>query len=167
MKGITAPPRMMRLWPVDTARSTVKPRPRKRTVSANPCSVFTNMPLTTLVTKRAHLCWRKDALPMTQRPIWNGERVCATCGIQRRRDNKRRRSHAEKTRRPAIKLSTLQVCINLMPDGRHQSTHMMPTTIRWTQLARVTHKNCDDTHSHGNPLRTDPINELYVSCKQP
>ena len=80
--------------------------------------------------------------------------MCATCGIQKRRDNQRRRSHAEKTRRPAIKLSTLQVCINKMPDGRHQSTHMVPAIIRWTQLARVTHKNCDVTHLNGNPLRT-------------
>ena len=44
-----------------------------------------------------------------------------------------------------------------MPDRRHLSTHMMPTTIRWTQLARVTHKNWDDTHLHGNPLRTVSI----------
>ena len=90
VKGITAPPRMTRLCPVVLARSTIKPRPRKRTVSANPCSVFTNMPLTTLGHKRAHLCWRKSALPMTQRPIWNGERVCATNGFQRRCDNQRR-----------------------------------------------------------------------------
>ena len=64
--------------------------------------------------------------------------MCATSGFQKRRDNQRRRSHAEKTRRSAIKLSTLQVCINKMPDGRHQSTHMVPAIIRWTQLARVT-----------------------------
>ena len=44
-----------------------------------------------------------------------------------------------------------------MPDGRHQSTHMVPAIIRWTQLARVTHKNCDDTHLNGNPLRTVSI----------
>ena len=166
MKGINAPPRMMRLWPVDTARSTVKPRPRKRTVSANPCSVFTNMPLATLGHKRAHLCWRKDALPMTWRPIWNGERVCATNGS----DNQRRTNEVTcAKRKPTARNQTVdaQVCINKMPDGRHQSTHMVPTIIRWTQLARVTHKNCDGTHSHGNPLRTDPVNELYVSCKQP
>ena len=54
-----------------------------------------------------------------------------------------------------------------MPERRHQSTHMMPTTIRWSQLASVTNKNCDGTHLHGNPLRTDPANELYISCKQP
>ena len=167
MKGITAPPRIIRLCPVVLARSSIKPRPRKRTVSANLRSVFTNMPLTTLSHKRAHLCWRKDALPVTQRPIWNGERVCATNGFQRRCDNQRRRSHAEKTRRPAIKLSTLQVCINKMPDGRHLSTHMKPTTIRWTQLARATHKNWDDTHLHGNPLRTDAVHGLYGSSKRP
>ena len=61
MTGITAPPRMTRLCPVVLARSTIKPRPRKRTVSANPCSVFTNMPLTTLSHKTcppvlAHRC---------------------------------------------------------------------------------------------------------------
>ena len=47
-----------------------------------------------------------------------------------------------------------QVCINTMPARKHLSTHLVPTIIRWTQLARITHKNCDGTHLHGNPLRT-------------
>ena len=109
VNGITAPERIIRLCPVVLARSTIKPRPRKRTVSANPCSVFTNMPLATLSHKRAHLCWRKDALPMTQRPIWNGEPVCATNGFQRRCDNQRKMNEvtcAKRKPRPAIKLST-------------------------------------------------------------
>ena len=46
-----------------------------------------------------------------------------------------------------------QVCINRMHDRRHLSTHMMPATIRWTQLARATHKNCDGMHLHGKPPR--------------
>ena len=50
-----------------------------------------------------------------------------------------------------------QVCINKMPATKHLSTHMVPTIIRWTQLARITHKNCDGTHLHGNPLRTVSI----------
>ena len=94
MKGITAPPRVIRLCAIDTARSTIKPRPQKRTVSANPCSVFTNVPFATLSHKRAHLCWRTDALPVNWHPIWNGERVCATSGVQRRRDNQRRTDEA-------------------------------------------------------------------------
>ena len=138
--GINARPRVIRLYAVDTARSTIKPRPQKRTVSANPCSVFTNMPFATLSHKRAHLYWRTDALPMNWHPIWNGERVCATNGIQRRRDNQRKTDEAtcaeEKTTQPAIKLSTPKCA-----STKNLSTHMMPTIIRWTQLARVTHKN--------------------------
>ena len=103
-----APPRVVRLYAVDTARSTIKPRPQKRTVSANPCSVFTNVSFATLSHRRAHLCWRKDALPVNWHPIWNGERVCATSGVQRRRDNQRRTDEAtcKGKPRPAIKLST-------------------------------------------------------------
>ena len=61
VKGITAPPRVIRLCAIDTARSTIKPRPQKRTVSANPCSVFTNVPFATLSHKMcppvlAHRC---------------------------------------------------------------------------------------------------------------
>ena len=138
--GINARPRVIWLYAVDTARSTIKPRPQKRTVSANPCSVFTNMPFATLSHRRAHLCWRKGALPMNCRPTWKGERVCATNGIQRRRDNQRRTDEA--------------TCLKVKPHSpqsncrrskcastKHLSTHMMPTIIRWTQLARVTHKN--------------------------
>ena len=40
---------------------------------------------------------------------------------------------------------------------KHLSTHMVPAIIRWTPLARLTHKNCDGTHLHGNPLRTVSI----------
>ena len=110
----------------------------------------------TLNHRRAHLCWRKGALPMHCRPTWNGERVCATNGIQRRRDNQRKTDEA--------------TCLKRKPHGpqsncrrskcastKHLSTHMMPTIIRWTQLARITHKNCDGTHLHGNPLRTVSI----------
>ena len=68
--------------------------PQKRTVSANPCSVFTNVPFATLSHRRAHLCWRRHALPVNWHPIWNGERVCATSGVQRRRDNQRRTDEA-------------------------------------------------------------------------
>ena len=57
VKGITAPPRMMRLWPVDTARSTVRCH-RICAVCSQTC------PQLHSVTKRAHLCWRTDALPM-------------------------------------------------------------------------------------------------------
>ena len=46
-----------------------------------------------------------------------------------------------------------QVCINRIHDKRHLSTHMMPATIRWTQLVRAKHKNCDGMHLHGKPLR--------------
>ena len=94
VKGTNAPPRVVRLCSIDTARSTIKPRPQKRTVSANPCSVFTNVPFATLSHRRAHLCWRRDALPVNWHPIWNGERVCATSGVQRRRDNQRRTDEA-------------------------------------------------------------------------
>ena len=46
-----------------------------------------------------------------------------------------------------------QVYINRIHDRRHLSTHMMPATIRWTQLVRAKHKNCDGMHLHGKPLR--------------
>ena len=65
--------------------------------------------------------------------------------------------HKEKPGGPQSNCRRSKCAINKMPDGRHQSTYMVPTTIRWTQLARVTHKNCDDTHLHGNPLRTVSI----------
>ena len=104
MKGITAPPRMMQLWPVDTARSTVKPHPRNRTVSANPCSVFTNMPLTTLSHKRAHLCWRKSALPMTLSVRFGTANRCAPPTVSRDAATTREgrmRSHARRDKHTA------------------------------------------------------------------
>ena len=138
------PPRVVRFFAVDTARSTIKPRSQKRTVSANPCGVFTNVPFATLSHRRAHLCWRRDALPVNWHLIWNGERVCATSGVQRRRDNQRRTDEATCTGkpRPAIKLSTLQVYINQAPLHAHgASNHTMDTTgtynplkLRWHAL---------------------------------
>ena len=93
---------------------------------------------------------------MNWRPIWNGERVCATNGIQRRRDKERRTNEvtcASREPRPQsnCRRSNGQ---HQKPDMRHLPTRMMPTFIRWTQLARVTHKKRDGTHLYGNPLRT-------------
>ena len=79
VKGITAPPRMTRLWPVDIARSTIKPRPRNRTVSANPCSVFSQQcrwRQTNL--ECVYPWWLADAANMGVHPICHGERVSST-----------------------------------------------------------------------------------------
>ena len=73
---------MIRLSPVVTARSTVKPRPRNRTVSANPCIVPTSMPLATTSQQCAHPCWLADAAKKVLHPIWNGERESSTNDVK-------------------------------------------------------------------------------------
>ena len=78
VKGITAPPRMIRLGPVVTAQSTIKPRPRNRTVSANPCIV----PMATSHHECAHPCRLTDDANMSLHPIWNGERAPSTRDVK-------------------------------------------------------------------------------------
>ena len=91
MKGITAPPRVIQLWPVDTARSTVKPHPRNRTVSANPCSVFTNMPLGDTQSQTCPPVLAQKCAPHDLASDLERRSRCAPPAVSRRRcDNQRR-----------------------------------------------------------------------------
>ena len=62
---------MIRLGPVVTAQSSIKSRPRNRTVSANPCMV----PMATSHHDCAHPCRLTDVANMSLYPIRNGERA--------------------------------------------------------------------------------------------
>ena len=96
--------------------------------------------------RRAHLCWRKGALPMNCRPTWIGERVCATNGIQRRRDNQRKTDEATclkgKPHSPQSNCPRSKWCINKTPFHAHDANnHTMDTTgtcnpqkLRWYAL---------------------------------
>ena len=118
MKGITAPPRMIRLCPVGKARSTVKPRRRKRTVSANPCFF-----------SHRHAVGDKQITNVNG----NGQNGCApptvSNGAATTREA-RMKPHAHGENHTARNQTVdAQVRINKMHDRRHLFTHMMPATI--------------------------------------